>query len=120
MNLETPGSIYEGRELGYILSVSFGTVMDKPDLIVTCLIGDDEVEIGPTATAWHEHKYLDPAESGAVLPILHVNGFKISEGTIFGCMDDKEIISLFSAYGYQVRIVEDLENIDQDLAASIE
>ncbi|KZT39555.1 D-xylulose 5-phosphate/D-fructose 6-phosphate phosphoketolase [Sistotremastrum suecicum HHB10207 ss-3] len=120
INAETPGSIHEGGELGYALAVSFGAVMDKPDLIVACVIGDGEAETGPTATAWHGYKYLDPAESGAVLPILHVNGFKISERTIFGCMDDKEIISLFSGYGYQVRIVEDLENIDQDLAASIE
>ncbi|KAK3320224.1 XFP N-terminal domain-containing protein [Cercophora scortea] len=120
INAETPGSIHEGGELGYALAVSFGAVMDNPDLIVTCVVGDGEAESGPTATAWHAIKYLDPKESGAVLPILHVNGFKISERTIFGCMDDKEIVCLFSGYGYQVRIVEDLPNIDDDLSNALE
>ena len=77
-------------------------------------------EISPFFSAWHGYKYIDPAESGAVLPIVHVNGFKISERTIYGTMDDKEITALFTGYGYQVRIVEDLENIDEDLAASME
>jgi xylulose-5-phosphate/fructose-6-phosphate phosphoketolase len=72
------------------------------------------------SSAWHAIKFLDPKESGAVIPILHVNGFKISERTIFGCMDDKEITCLFSGYGYQVRIVEDLENINDDLHSSLE
>lgn len=70
-------------------------------------------------SAWHAIKYLDPKESGAVIPILHANGFKISERTIFGCMDDKEIVALFSGYGYQCRIVEDLENINDDLHNSL-
>ena len=96
INAETPGAIHEGGELGYALSASFGAVMDNPDLVVCCVVGDGEAETGPTATAWHGHKYIDPAESGAVLPILHVNGFKISERTIFGTMDDKEIIALFT------------------------
>ncbi|KAH9856640.1 phosphoketolase [Lenzites betulinus] len=120
VNAETPGSIHEGGELGYALSVSFGAVMDKPDLVCVCVIGDGEAETGPTATAWHGYKYIDPAESGAVLPIVHVNGFKISERTIYGTMDDKELVSLFTGYGYQVRIVEDLDRIDEDLAASME
>ncbi|TFY80317.1 hypothetical protein EWM64_g3694 [Hericium alpestre] len=120
VNATTPGSIHEGGELGYALAVSFGAVMDKPDLVVACVVGDGEAETGPTATAWHAFKYIDPAESGAVLPIVHVNGFKISERTIYGTMDDKEITALFSGYGYQVRFVEDLPNIDQDLAASME
>ncbi|KAF5342246.1 hypothetical protein D9611_001667 [Ephemerocybe angulata] len=120
INAETPGAIHEGGELGYALSVSFGAVMDNPDLVVCCVVGDGEAETGPTATAWHANKYIDPSESGAVLPIVHVNGFKISERTIFGVMDDKELVSLFSGYGYQVRFVEDLPNIDNDLAASIE
>ena len=72
------------------------------------------------SSAWHGYKYIDPAESGAVIPIVHVNGFKISERTIYGTMDDKELTALFSGYGYQVRFVEDLQNIDQDLAASME
>ncbi|KAF9533738.1 phosphoketolase [Crepidotus variabilis] len=120
INAETPGAIHEGGELGYALSVAFGAAMDNPDLVVACVVGDGEAETGPTATAWHAYKYIDPAESGAVLPILHVNGFKISERTIFGTMDDKEITALFTGYGYQVRIIEDLLNLDNDIAASME
>ncbi|KAI9837741.1 MAG: hypothetical protein M1819_006675 [Sarea resinae] len=120
INAETPGAIHEGGELGYALSVAFGAVMDKPDLIVACVVGDGEAESGPTATAWHGYKYIDPKESGAVIPIVHVNGFKISERTIYGCMDDKEIVCLFSGYGYQVRFVEDLGDIDGDMGASME
>lgn len=111
ISAEVPGSIHEGGELGYALSVAFGAVMDNPDLVVACVVGDGEAESGPTAAAWHAAKYIDPAESGAVLPIVHVNGFKISERTIYGCMDDKEMVALFSGYGYQCRFVEDLEDI---------
>ncbi|KAJ9656600.1 hypothetical protein H2198_004834 [Neophaeococcomyces mojaviensis] len=120
VSAETPGAIHEGGELGYALSVSFGAVMDAPDRIVTCIVGDGESETGPTATAWHSYKYIDPAESGAVLPIVHVNGFKISERTIYGCMDDKEISALFTGYGYQPRVVDDLDDIDADLNNSME
>ncbi|CAH0046703.1 unnamed protein product [Clonostachys solani] len=120
INSEVPGAIHEGGELGYALAVSFGAVMDHPDLIVTCVIGDGEAESGPTAAAWHSTKFLDPAESGAVIPILHVNGFKISERTIFGCMDDKELVALFSGYGYQVYIVKDLDDIDRELSSALE
>ena len=120
INAETPGAIHEGGELGYALSVAFGAVMDKPDLIVGCIVGDGESESGPTATAWHAAKYIDPAESGAVLPIVHVNGFKISERTIYGCMDDKEMVTLFTGYGYQCRFVEDLDDIDADMCRSME
>ncbi|GKZ78218.1 hypothetical protein AnigIFM56816_001604 [Aspergillus niger] len=119
INAETPGAIHEGGELGYALAVSFGAVMHNPDMIVTCVVGDGEAETGPTATSWHAIKYIDPAESGAVLPILHVNGFKISERTIYGCMDNKELVSLFTGYGYQVRIVENLDDIDADLHSSM-
>ncbi|KAH8754763.1 D-xylulose 5-phosphate/D-fructose 6-phosphate phosphoketolase [Diaporthe sp. PMI_573] len=101
-------------------AVAYGAVMDSPDLIVTAIIGDGEAESGPTAGAWHAIKYIDPAESGAVIPILHVNGFKISERTIFGCMDDKEIVSLFTGYGYQVCIVDDLLSIDEQLSNALE
>ncbi|KAK6354050.1 hypothetical protein TWF730_008469 [Orbilia blumenaviensis] len=120
VSAEVPGSIHEGGELGYALSVAFGAVFDKPDIVAVCVIGDGEAETGPTAAAWHGHKYLDPAESGAVLPILHVNGFKISERTLFGCMDDKETVCFFSGLGYQTRFVEDLENIDDDMASAME
>lgn len=82
VNAETPGAIHEGGELGYALSVAYGSVMDKPDLITVVVVGDGESETGPTATAWHAHKYIDPAESGMVLPILHVNGFKVSCGSM--------------------------------------
>lgn len=115
-NSELPGQIHEGGELGYALAVSFGAALDSPDLIVTCIVGgmlayhttsrlaykhfilivllytDGEAETGPTATAWHAIKYLDPSTSGAVLPILNLNGFKISERTIYGCMRS---VSLF-------------------------
>ncbi len=120
INAETPGAIHEGGELGYALGVAFGAVMDKPDLVVACVVGDGESETGPTATAWHAAKYIDPKESGAVLPIVHVNGFKISERTIYGCMDDKEMVTLFTGYGYQCRFVEDLEDIDTDMSRSME
>jgi len=122
INAEVPGAIHEGGELGYALAVAFGAVMDKPDLLVTVVVGDGEAETGPTATAWHAAKYLDPAESGAVIPIVHVNGFKISERTIYGCMDDIELVALFTGYGYQVRFVgaEGLEKIDEDMAASMD
>jgi len=106
VNAETPGAIHEGGELGYALAVSYGSVMDKPDLITVCVVGDGEAETGPTATAWHAHKFIDPAESGAVLPILHLNGFKISERTIPGTMDNKELVCLYTGYGYQVRFVD--------------
>lgn len=102
----TPGSIHEGGELGYALGVAYGAVMDKRDLIAFAVIGDGEAETGPTATAWHAHKFIDPAESGAVLPILHLNRFKISEKTIFGAMDRSELLALFTGYGYQVRFVD--------------
>ena len=120
VSAETPGSIHEGGELGYALAVAFGSVMDKPDRVTCCIVGDGEAESGPTATAWHAAKYIDPAESGAVLPIVHVNGFKISERTIYGCMDDKEMATLFTGYGYQPRFVEDLDDIDADMCASMQ
>jgi xylulose-5-phosphate/fructose-6-phosphate phosphoketolase len=82
----------KGGELGYALSVSFGAIMDNPDLIVTCIVGDGEAETGPTAAAWHSYKYIDPAESGAVIPILHDNGYKISEETIYGAMEYVAIV----------------------------
>ncbi|KAI6038812.1 Xylulose 5-phosphate/Fructose 6-phosphate phosphoketolase, partial [Pisolithus marmoratus] len=119
INAETPGCIHEGGELGYALSVAFGVALDNLHLVVTCVVGDGEAETGPTATAWHGYKFIDPAVSGAVLPIVHVNGFKISNRTLYGCMDDKELTALFCGYGYQPRFVKDLANIDRDLAASM-
>ena len=101
-----PGTIHEGGELGYALATAFGAALDNPDLIVACIVGDGEAETGPTATAWHSNKYLDPATSGAVLPILHLNGFKISSPTIFATMSDDELRTLFTGYGYAPRIVD--------------
>ena len=105
-NPGTPGVILEGGELGYALATSYGAVLDNPDMIVACLVGDGEAETGPTATAWHLNKFIDPASSGIVLPILHLNGYKISGPTIFGRMSNKEIKSLFTGYGYEPFIVE--------------
>lgn len=105
-NPEAPGVILEGGELGYSLSTSYGAVLDNPNLIVTCLIGDGEAETGPTATAWHLNKLLDPATNGAVLPILHLNGYKISGPTFMGRMSDEELTNLFSGYGYNPYFVD--------------
>ena len=101
----TPGQIQEGGELGYCLAHAFGAALDNPDLIVACIIGDGEAETGPLAAAWHSNKFLDPCTSGAVLPILHANGYKLSGPTITGRMSDEEVTHLFTGYGYQVRIV---------------
>lgn len=120
INAEVPGSIHEGGELGYALSVSFGAIMDNPDLIVTCIVGDGEAETGPTAAAWHSYKFIDPVESGAVLPILNLNGYKIANPTIFGMMSNDELATLFSGYGYQVRFVENLDLLHVDMGASMD
>ncbi|HLH62234.1 MAG TPA: phosphoketolase family protein [Ktedonobacteraceae bacterium] len=101
-----PGTIHEGGELGYALATAFGAAMDNPNLIVACIVGDGEAETGPTATAWHSYKFLDPAESGAVLPIVHINGYKIANPTIYGTMSDDELLALFTGYGYNVQFVE--------------
>ncbi len=101
-----PGTIHEGGELGYALSKSFGAVFDNPDLIVACIVGDGEAETGPTATAWHSTKYLDPVTSGAVLPIIHLNEYKIASRTIYGSMSNQELMILFGGYGYHPFIVE--------------
>ncbi len=102
----TPGVILEGGELGYSLSTSFGAVLDNPDTIAVTLVGDGEAETGPTATAWHLSKLLNPAADGAVLPILHLNGYKISGPTLMGRMTNKELKDLFQGYGYIPVIVE--------------
>ncbi len=115
-----PGTIHEGGELGYALATAFGAVMDNPNLIVTCIVGDGEAETGPTATAWHSTKYIDPIESGAVLPILHLNGYKLANPTIYGTMDDQELTSLFEGYGYQPYIVEKIQDLHADLFIALE
>jgi xylulose-5-phosphate/fructose-6-phosphate phosphoketolase len=105
-NPGAPGVILEGGELGYALSTSFGAVLDNPNLIAACVVGDGEAETGPTATAWHLNKFIDPAHNGAVLPILHLNGYKISGPTIMGRMSDMELTDLFRGYGYEPFIID--------------
>ena len=103
---ETPGSIHEGGELGYAVSHAFGAAFDNPDLIVACVIGDGEAETGPLAASWHSNKFLNPARDGVVLPILHLNGYKIANPTILARMSDDELSELFRGYGYQPYFVE--------------
>jgi len=105
-NPTAPGVILEGGELGYSLSTAYGAILDNPNLIVPCLVGDGEAETGPTATAWHLNKLIDPGTNGAVLPILHLNGYKISGPTFFGRMSDQELTDLFRGYGYEPHIVD--------------
>ncbi len=103
---ETPGSIHEGGELGYSLSHAFGAAFDHPGLIVAVVIGDGEAETGPLATSWHSNKFLNPARDGAVLPILHLNGYKIANPTVLGRMEDGRLQDLFAGYGYKPYFVE--------------
>ena len=103
---ETPGSIHEGGELGYALAHAYGTVFDNPELITCCVIGDGEAETGPMAAAWHSNKFLNPARDGAVLPILHLNGYKIANPTILSRIDEEELLQLFEGYGYRPYVVE--------------
>ena len=103
---ETPGSINEGGELGYCLFHAYGAVFDNPDLIACCVVGDGEAETGPLATSWHSNKFLDPRRDGAVLPILHLNGFKIANPTLLARIGRDELASLFTGYGYKPYFVE--------------
>ncbi len=98
---ETPGSIYEGGELGYSLSHAHGAAFDNPDLIVACVVGDGEAETGPLATSWHAHRFLNPASDGAVLPILHLNGWKIANPAVLARIGDEELDALLRGYGYE-------------------
>ncbi|HEY0297620.1 MAG TPA: phosphoketolase family protein [Arachidicoccus sp.] len=103
---ECPGSMHEGGELGYSLSHAFGAVFDNPELIVACVVGDGEAETGPLATAWHSNKFLNPLSDGVVLPILHLNGYKIANPTILARIDKDELESLFHGYGWKPYIIE--------------
>jgi xylulose-5-phosphate/fructose-6-phosphate phosphoketolase len=103
---ETPGSIHEGGELGYSVAHAYGAAFDNPDLLVACVVGDGEAETGPLATAWHSNKFLNPACDGAVLPILHLNGYKIANPTILARIDKNELKQLFIGYGYKPYFVE--------------
>jgi xylulose-5-phosphate/fructose-6-phosphate phosphoketolase len=103
---ETPGSIHEGGELGYVLVHAYGAVFDNPSLIACTVVGDGEAETGPLAASWHSNKFLNPARDGAVLPILHLNGYKIANPTVLGRLTDPELAQLFRGYGYEPRFVE--------------
>jgi len=103
---DTPGSIHEGGELGYALVHAFGAAFDNPDLIVACVVGDGEAETGPLAASWHSNKFLDPKRDGAVLPILHLNGYKIANPTVLGRMSDEDLTHLFTGFGYEPFFVE--------------
>ena len=119
---ETPGSIHEGGELGYALSHAFGAAFDNPDLIVACVVGDGEAETGPLAASWHSNKFLNPAHDGAVLPILHLNGYKIANPALLARISHEELESLFMGYGYQPYFVEgsDPELMHQAMAATLD
>ncbi|KAI1080376.1 D-xylulose 5-phosphate/D-fructose 6-phosphate phosphoketolase [Whalleya microplaca] len=119
---ETPGSIHEGGELGYSVSHAFGTVFDNPDLIALTMVGDGEAETGPLATAWHSTKFLNPICDGAVLPVLHLNGYKINNPTILARISHKELENLFLGYGWQPYFVEgdELNSMHQAMAATLE
>jgi len=119
---ETPGSIHEGGELGYSLSHAFGAAFDNPDLLVACVVGDGEAETGPLATSWHSNKFLDPTHDGAVLPILHLNGYKIAGPTVLARIPANELEALFRGYGYTPYFVEgdDPMEMHQLMAATLD
>jgi xylulose-5-phosphate/fructose-6-phosphate phosphoketolase len=119
---ETPGSIHEGGELGYALAHAYGAAFDNPELIVACVIGDGEAETGPLATSWHSNKFLNPARDGAVLPILHLNGFKIAGPTVLARIGRSELEQLLSGYGYAPAFVEgsDPERVHREMAAALD
>jgi xylulose-5-phosphate/fructose-6-phosphate phosphoketolase len=119
---ETPGSIHEGGELGYSLSHAFGAAFDNPDLIVVCVVGDGEAETGPLATSWHSNKFLNPVRDGAVLPILHLNGYKIAGPTVLARLPKDELKSLLRGYGYEPHFVDGDEpkDVHQQMAATLD
>ena len=119
---ETPGSIHEGGELGYSLAHAFGAVADNPDLIAACVVGDGESETGPLATSWHGNKFVNPITDGAVLPILHLNGFKIANPSIFSRLSHEEVESFFRGCGWEPRFVEgdDPETMHQLMASTLD
>ena len=116
---ETPGSIHEGGELGYALSHAYGAAFDNPDLVVACVVGDGEAETGPMATSWHSNKFLNPTTDGAVLPILHLNGYKIANPTVLARVGPEELNGLFVGYGHKPHLIEgDDPAVMHQLAAS--
>src|SRR5271157_4166873 len=119
---ETPGSINEGGELGYSLVHAYGAAFDNPDLIVACVVGDGEAETGPLATSWHSNKFLDPERDGAVLPILHLNGYKIANPTVLARLPHDELNHLMRGYGYHPYFVSghEPERMHQTMAATLD
>ena len=119
---ETPGSIHEGGELGYSLAHAYGAAFDNPDLLVCCVVGDGEAETGPLATSWHANKFLDPVRDGAVLPVLHLNGYKIANPTVLARIPPEELRALLEGYGYRVHEVagDDPPRMHQQMAAALD
>ncbi len=119
---ETPGSIHEGGELGYTLAHGLGAVLDRPNLIATCIIGDGEAETGPLATSWHINKFINPVTDGVVLPIVHLNGFKISNPTVLSRMSHEEVESLFKGYGWEPYFVEgtNIDYMQETMASTLD
>src|ERR1700760_2186552 len=119
---ETPGSIHEGGELGYALLHAYGAAFDNPDLIVACVVGDGEAETGPLAASWHSNKFIDPARDGAVLPILHLHGYKIANPAGLARIPEDELVSLLQGYGHMPYIVsgDDPEQVHRALAGALE
>src|SRR5215204_3467958 len=119
---ETPGSIHEGGELGYALVHAYGAAFDNPDLLVCCVVGDGEAETGPLAASWHSNKFVDPSRDGAVLPVLHLNGYKIANPTVLARIPEAELRALMEGYGHAPRFVpgEDPERIHDAMAEAID
>ena len=119
---ETPGSIHEGGELGYALSHAYGAAFDNPDLLVACVIGDGEAETGPLAASWHANKWVDPRRDGTVLPILHLNGYKIANPTVLARIPERELISMLEGFGHRVHVVagDDPADVHQQMAATLD
>jgi len=118
----TPGSINEGGELGYSLVHAYGTVLDNPDLVAVCVIGDGEAETGALAASWHSNKFLNPKRDGAVLPILHLNGYKIASPTVLARIPERELCALLEGYGYEPHIVagDEPEPVHRQLAETLD
>src|SRR5947208_1339653 len=119
---ETPGSIHEGGELGYALAHAAGAAFDNPELLVACVVGDGEAETGPLATSWHANKFLHPQRDGAVLPILHLNGYKIANPTILARIPEQELVALLEGYGYRPLLVtgDEPAAVHAELAATLD
>jgi len=119
---ERPGSIHEGGELGYSLMHAYGAAFDNPDLVVACVVGDGEAETGPLATSWHSNKFLDPSRDGAVLPVLHLNGYKIANPTVLARIPEQELVKLLEGYGHRVLVVagDEPDSVHEALAAALD